>query len=186
MIDYSERYSPKWATVSSEVKSSQTYPDGRVKCACCLNLYGKGDVETHHLYYTQGSDGIAGTNLVAVCGSTTKPGSCHHLLHTPEYYLKDRDNPQWGNRNKPEVIKKLQANWLIIQSEVTGIFPTTYRPLNYQQQLANIALELSRERLKGIRYKSSSWLESANNVLQSLALPIGALVVLLLLMLISI
>jgi hypothetical protein len=108
------------------------------------------------------------------------------LLHTPEYYIKDKENPQWENRNRPEVIKKLQSNWQIIQGEITGNFPTTYHPLNYQQQLADIALELSRERLKGVRYKRVSWLESANNVFRSLALPIGALVVLLLLLLISI
>lgn len=186
MIDYSQRYSTNWSTVSAEVKRSQTYPDGRVKCACCLNFHSKETVETHHLYYTQGSDGAAGENLVAVCGSTTKPGSCHHILHTQEYYIKDKENPQWGNRNKPEVIKKLQANWQIIQGEITGNFPTTYQPLSYQRQLADIALELSRERLKGIRYKRVSWLESANKVLNSLVVPIGALVVLLLLILMSI
>jgi hypothetical protein len=186
MIDYSQRYSANWSTVSAEVKRLQTYPDGRVKCACCLAFYSKDAVETHHLYYTQGSDGIAGENLVAVCGSTTKPGSCHHLLHTPEYYIRDKDNPQWGNRNRSEVIKKLQTNWQLIQGEIVGNFPTTYPPLKYQQQLGDIALELSRERLKGIRYKRVSWLESANNVFRSLAIPIGALVVLLLLLLISI
>lgn len=130
--DYSVRYSENWSKTSAEVKRMQS-PDGEhVRCACCGKLFDWQETETHHLFYISGTDGEPGKNLVAVCGSTSKPGTCHHLLHSKKYYVKDEQEPVFGNKNTDEVVAKLQSNWVALRQEITG-FPSTY-----QQQVLNL------------------------------------------------
>lgn len=188
MTDYSDRYSTNWSSVSAKVKRSQSPYEGNVKCACCGKVYPWQDTETHHLYYIPGNDGEAGLNLVAVCGSTTKPGTCHYNLHSPKYYLKDPISPKWGNRNTPEVILQMQNNWKAIQQELTGTsFPTTYpvptahipKKDRYKEQLDQLALLSSMSREKHFDKPISS-LQSWGKAATELAVPLGILVVILL------
>jgi hypothetical protein len=127
--DYSVRYSDSWSKNSAEVKRQQS-PDGKhVRCGCCGKTFDWEQTQTHHLFYEKDEAGIpierGGYNLVAVCGSTQDPGTCHHTLHSKKYYFHDPIDSVWGNKNTDEVIAKLQSNWVALRQEITG-YPSTY------------------------------------------------------------
>ena len=181
MIDYSDRYSSNWGNVSVRVKQSQSPYKGCVKCACCGRVFPWENTETHHLYYLSNTDGEPGLNLVAVCGSTQKPGSCHHKLHQPNYYIKDPINPKWGNRNTPEIIAQLQANWRVINQEINGVvsYPTTYNAPTHREQYKKQLVNVSR--VQKVIHKPVSVFDSLVNAFSDLVIPLGVLFIVILL-----
>ena len=73
-------------------------------CCCCLHAQSQ---EGHHTSY-EGEEDQEGDNLYGLC----KP--CHDLSHTNENWVKDEDNPVWGNHSTAEWKAKLQNGYQLL------------------------------------------------------------------------
>ena len=111
-----DRYPHDWATRSRDTKRSRQQGK-KVQCSCCEKLHPWDNIEVHHSSY-KGERDRAGVNIFPVCGSKQDVGTCHHLLHKKDNWIKDKNI--WHNRNPPAIVRRLQKGYAGASSGVDG------------------------------------------------------------------
>jgi hypothetical protein len=57
---------------------------------------------------------IVGWDVFPVCGSQNEQESCHWRLHLGSNWVRDKQDPTWGNHNKWLPVWRLRLGWWIL------------------------------------------------------------------------
>jgi hypothetical protein len=77
-------------------------------CCCCLK---RKSTVMHHSSYRKSGD-RRGDNWFPICKT------CHTKAHSPQNWVKDKQNPIWKNRNTREFSRQLKRGYRALQDKV--------------------------------------------------------------------